>query len=64
MAEKRIYHAIGSVRLRGVEFRITAETLEEARDKARKGDFDDCDYDGAELYDWEIKPVTIQEDEE
>lgn len=50
----------GSIRLDGVEFRITAATEEEAIAKAEAGEFDEYDEMGAETVDWEINPKTIE----
>lgn len=51
----------GSVTLRGVTFYVKAATEAEAREKARKGDYEDYDALGAETSDWEIHPSTCKE---
>lgn len=50
----------GSVRLDGVEFRITAETEADAIKKAKAGDFDEYDDMAASAADWTILPDTIE----
>jgi len=52
--------AMGSVRLDGVVFTITADTVEEARAKARAGDYDEHDEMPAETADWTILPSTVE----
>ena len=48
----------GSMRLEGVEFRITADSEAEAIAKAKTGDYDDYDDRGAVTVDWDIDPAT------
>lgn len=50
----------GSIRLDGVEFRITADTETEAIAKAKAGDYDDYDEMGAATADWEIDPGSCE----
>lgn len=49
----------GSIRLDGVSFYITAETEAEAIAKAKIGDYDEYDEQGATTADWEIQPSTV-----
>ena len=54
------YHAKGSGTFNGVSFRILADNIEEARKKAKEGDFHDFEIDAAEIVDWEIKVATVE----
>jgi hypothetical protein len=48
------YHFTGTATLRGVDFYITADTLEDARAKAARGEIDFSEEDAAEMYDFNI----------
>lgn len=50
----------GSVTLNGAIFFIDADSSQAAVEKARQGEFEDYDIDGAELVDWEIRPGTCE----
>lgn len=58
-----IYTGKGRVTLEGVTFYILADTLDEAKEKARRGEYTDYDALGAETSDWEISPKTVRLDE-
>ena len=51
----------GSVTLHGATFYISAPTREKAIELASKGKHDDCEFNGAEMVDWDINPDTIKE---
>lgn len=53
----------GRVTLDGVDFEIEAETLEQAKELARRGEHDEADWVGAEMVDWTIRPDTGKIDE-
>lgn len=53
----------GSIELRGVQFFIKAETLEEAKKKAEEGEFESFDSDGADTTDWHMNPRTVEVNE-
>ena len=50
----------GSIRLDGVTFYVEAESEEEAREKARAGDYEEYDEMGAETANCEIDAGTIE----
>ena len=56
-----IYEFKGRMTLSGVYFLIEAASLEEAKEKARSGQFDDTEESGAEMIDWEIFERTGRE---
>jgi hypothetical protein len=59
----REYHFTGKVTLTGVDFYITADTIQEARRAARRGDFDRSN-DGKAWWDgYEIDDISGQENE-
>lgn len=54
------YWARGDVTLRGVEFIIEADSLEEEKEKARKGQHAGFYTVGAETSDWTISEHTVR----
>lgn len=48
----------GTIALSGVDFFITADTPLEAVKKAKAGEYDYYDTAGAETTDWQIDPLT------
>lgn len=54
------YTAEGKVELNGATFFITADSLEEAKRKAKAGEWDDYNSAGAETINWEIRPATVK----
>jgi hypothetical protein len=52
--------ARGTITLNAAMFVITADNIEQARKKAREGDFSEYDLDGAEAVDWEINVATVE----
>ena len=60
---QRQYIARGTIELRGVDFYITAESEEDARAKAKAGEYDSYEDNGAETFNWEINPGTVKENE-
>lgn len=58
------YQFKGTIQLTGVLFYIEADSLEEAKAKAKRAEYDDCDESCAEAYDWEIIPDTGKMTEE
>ncbi len=46
----------GTVTLSGVDFYITADSKEEAVEKAKSGEYNDRDMVGADSTDWDIEP--------
>jgi hypothetical protein len=53
----------GRVELDGVDFFISAETPLEAVKKAKAGDYDRYEADGAEMVNCEIDPLTGQDNQ-
>jgi hypothetical protein len=51
----------GTIRKR-VNFVIEAANLDEAQNKALRGDWSDLDEDGAAIEDWKLDPETISEE--
>lgn len=57
------YTATGSLTLESVEFTIEAENLEEAQEKARRGEWVDWKLNGGEEgVDWDIRGSVKPED--
>lgn len=54
------YECRGSVELSGVVFTIIADSIEDARKKARNGEFDEYEIDRAETVNVEMKIATVQ----
>ena len=55
-AELKEFEFKGSAELSGVRFFIRAQSLEEAKAKAARGEWDDDDARGASWVNWEIDP--------
>ena len=55
------YVFTGEARLRGVEFYIVADTLEEAKARAKRGEQDSIEDYNAEMYDWKISVESGKE---
>jgi hypothetical protein len=53
--------ARGTIELQGVDFFITAETIEDARRKAAAGEYDHYEDNGASAMSCEIKVSTVEE---
>lgn len=51
----------GTVELSGVDFYVTADTAEEAIQKAKRGEYDDYKTAGAETINWKIDPNTCED---
>lgn len=60
ISEPREWIFRGRVTLEGVQFFITADSEDEAIERARKGDFDDRDDGGGESVDWHIDVDSIE----
>jgi hypothetical protein len=56
-----IYEFKGRMTISGVFFIIDANSLEEAKEKAERGQFDDAEDSGAEMIDFEIYVGTGRE---
>lgn len=54
------YICRGSVELSGAVFTITADSVADARKKARSGEYDDYDIDGAETLNCELDVATVE----
>lgn len=52
------YHFKGKANFRGVDFYINADTLDEAKARAKRGESDLIEDDYAEMYDHEIDPTS------
>lgn len=52
--------ARGSVTLKGVVFKITADNIDSARKKVRNGEFDEYETDNGEAIDWEIDTGSVE----
>lgn len=52
------YHFTGKASVHGVDFYINANTLEEAKARAKRGEADLVEDDAAEMYDWEIDDTS------
>lgn len=48
------YHFTGNALIRGVDFYIEADTLDEAKVKANRGEADLIEDDNSEIYDFDI----------
>jgi hypothetical protein len=59
-AKQREYLFSGTVELRGVWFVVQASSDEEAREKAKAGEYIESDYRGAECVNWEMNPNTME----
>lgn len=59
--ESREFMFEGTLTLDGVIFFIEAGSLEEAKELARLGKYDDCDMDGASAVDCSISPSSGEE---
>jgi len=57
------YRFFGRITLNGATFYISAPDAETARALAAKGKYDDADFNGAEMVDWDINPKTLEENE-
>jgi hypothetical protein len=53
----------GTVELRGVDFYIEADNLEEAKAKAKSGDYIEYDTDGAETYNCTLDAKSVEPNE-
>lgn len=62
-AHEKEYIFTGSVELRGVQFFVKAKSLDEARQKARGGDYEEYETQCAETVNWEINPKTAKVNE-
>ena len=58
-----IWMATGRIELSGVDFFIEADTLEEAKEKAKRGEYEFYEDNGAEAINWTIKPSTVESNE-
>jgi hypothetical protein len=54
------YLFTGTVELRGVWFVVQALNEDEAREKAKSGDYIESDFRGAETVNWELNPNTLE----
>lgn len=54
------YECRGSVELSGVVFTITADNIDDARKKARNGEYDEYEIDRAETVNLEMKVATVE----
>ena len=53
----------GRLELNGVIFTVNAENEEEARAKAKTGDYSEWDISGAEGVNWTLDPATCEANE-
>ncbi len=56
------YQFRGEIKLSGVWFTVSAETLEQARERAGAGEWDYYETDSAETVDWEVYPKEYLND--
>ena len=57
------YTCRGTLELSGVVFTIKARSLEEAKEKARNGDWEEWAIDSAESINWTLNPKTVEPNE-
>lgn len=63
MAKTKNYSARGDVTLSGVTFSIPATSLEEAKQLARMGQYNDYNVGLAEVVDWDIYADSVELDQ-